>query len=174
MGRFAKFDPMSVKAAELPEKPLDPFRVIIPCGGQKVDHATLARHLYTGSYFTACLEFAKSIVRNERSILILSAKHGFIDLNELVEPYDVRFGEKGQASMDLLAEQARERGIDKLPVLALGGLRYVTNTAKVCPNCTALSDFMLDGTGIGLQIRWLKNNLGRAPAPFLETVKAGA
>lgn len=170
--RYTHFDPFSVPASDAPDKPLDPFRVIIPCGGRKEEKATLAKHLYTGSYFRSCYEYATSVVQNHKSVLILSAKHGLIDLFDWVEPYEMTFRMVGAVTVPQLKEQAKARGIEKMPTLVLGGQQYVDHAMRVFKNAIALTDTM-DVRGIGKQIQWLKNNKGRLPSEFAELARTG-
>ncbi|MBA8925921.1 hypothetical protein BC739_003120 [Kutzneria viridogrisea] len=69
---------------------------IVPCGGAKLDHAAPARDLYTGSAFRQVL----AAVRLEAEatalecavttrVMILSARYGLVDLDQVLSPYDV-------------------------------------------------------------------------------------
>jgi len=61
--------------------------VLISCGSEKLDRATPAADLYTGPLFRLQLELARQWVKDE-NIRILSAKHGVVELDQVVEPYD--------------------------------------------------------------------------------------
>ena len=65
---------------------------IIACSASKLDKAAPARDLYTGALFKASLAVAEAL--SDR-VVILSAKHGVLELDAVVEPYDVAL-----ASMD--------------------------------------------------------------------------
>lgn len=59
---------------------------LIGCGASKLDHAAAAHELYTSPYFAACKEWIR---RSCDRWAILSAKHGVLLPDELVEPYDL-------------------------------------------------------------------------------------
>jgi hypothetical protein len=78
--------------------------VIIPCGGAKLDKAAPARELYTGSMFRDQLATALTMTTPDR-IRILSAKHGLLELDQIVEPYDVKMGSGDDISVSSVAHQ---------------------------------------------------------------------
>lgn len=78
--------------------------VIIPCGGAKLEKPAPARHLYTGSMFRDQLATALTMTTAE-NIRILSAKHGLLELDEIVEPYDLKMGQKASIKSETLAAQ---------------------------------------------------------------------
>ena len=45
---------------------------------------------------------------SDENIRILSAKHGLIKLDTIVEPYDLKMGQKGSVTSETLAEQLAE------------------------------------------------------------------
>jgi hypothetical protein len=67
--------------------------VIIPCGAAKLDHAAPAAELYTGSMFADALRTARSMTADE-NIRILSAKHGLVRLDHVIEPYEMKMSNK--------------------------------------------------------------------------------
>jgi hypothetical protein len=81
--------------------------VIIPCGGAKLSEAAPAAELYIGSMFADTLRTARTMTSDE-NIRILSAKHGLIKLDEIIEPYDVKMGDAASVSMDELRSQITE------------------------------------------------------------------
>jgi len=103
-------------------------KVIVPCGGAKVDHATSARDLYTGSAFREVLAAAVKLV-GEGNVLILSALHGLLDLDEVVDPYDVKMGQadaidRRDGGLLDLAAQILNRGLDNADVHAMLPNKY--------------------------------------------------
>ena len=67
--------------------------VIIPCGGAKLDHAAPAAELYTGSMFQDALRTIRMVTADE-NIRILSAKHGLVRLDHVLEPYEMKMSDK--------------------------------------------------------------------------------
>ena len=112
--------------------PLKPELVVIPCGSRKLDRPARAADLYIGSYHRACRRAAEAL-RPDR-LLILSARYGLVDLDDVVEPYDTPHGTKDAVAARLVREQATLRGIVRLdPVVALGGARHVGLVHSVWP-----------------------------------------
>jgi len=81
---------------------------IIPCSAAKGQMMAHAEFLYESQNFQAQLECAKS---NCDEVLILSAKHGLLSLDEWVEPYDVKMGEGSpeEITWQEIAHQVRNR-----------------------------------------------------------------
>lgn len=106
------------------------MRVIIPCVFEKTDYKTKARNLYIGHYFETCMKYAANKT-NDKNIFILSAKHGLIALDDLIEPYDMKMGQIGSITDELLKEQAEGFGIIDKDVLAVGEEDYLEKLKKV-------------------------------------------
>lgn len=124
--------------------------VIVPCGKAKLADPAPALDLYTGQFFKACLGYARTLTTPDR-ILILSAKHGLVDLGTVVEPYEVEFP-KGIGKA-VVREQARRRGILGEHVVALGGRHYVSICRFTWPGC----EMPMEGLGgLGYMLSWLK------------------
>lgn len=88
---------------------------VIPCGAEKRPHAAAARELYVGQMFTNTLSAAMQRAANDgppARVLILSARHGLIDPDTIVEPYDQRIDAQGAIDAETVAEQAAAFGID--------------------------------------------------------------
>ena len=110
-----------------------PELVVIPCGSRKLDQPARAADLYIGSYHRACRRAADAL-RPDR-LLILSARYGLVDLDDVVEPYDTPHGATDAVTSQLILEQATLRGIARLdPVVALGGARHVRLIHSVWPH----------------------------------------
>ncbi len=60
--------------------------VLLSCGKKKVGHRTQAQSLYVGSLFAKSIAYARQL--NPDAIFILSAKHGVLELDDELEPYD--------------------------------------------------------------------------------------
>lgn len=76
---------------------------LIPCCGPKLDTAAAARDLYTSSTFRTQLDAA--LASGCDRVMIVSAKHGLLDLDEQCAPYDVRI-EQTTLTPESLAAQA--------------------------------------------------------------------
>lgn len=78
--------------------------IVIPCGGAKLETAAPAAELYTGSMFKDILRTARALTQEE-NIFILSAKHGLIALDKIVEPYNLKMGQAGSIDTNTLGDQ---------------------------------------------------------------------
>ena len=59
---------------------------LIACGSKKNKERTEAQHLYKGIFFEKSLELV--LLKKYDKIFILSAKHGLLELNDVIEPYN--------------------------------------------------------------------------------------
>lgn len=88
--------------------------VFIPCGAEKAASACAAADLYVGSMFRTQLAAAQAIIDSvdgHGDIYIVSAKHGIVALDTIVEPYDVKMGDAGSVTADTIAAQCTAHGI---------------------------------------------------------------
>ena len=70
---------------------MKPYRLaLLACSAKKLSHAAPARELYQGDTFKLALRVAERLADE---VLILSAKHGVVELGQLVEPYDVKLSD---------------------------------------------------------------------------------
>lgn len=132
-------DPEDCFAAEL---------IVIPCGARKLDRPARAADMYVGSYHRACRRAADAL-RPDR-LLILSARHGLLGLDDEIEPYDTPHGAADAVPARVVREQAVRLGIESLdPVVVLGGARHVALAKTVWPHART----PLSGTrGMGEQV----------------------
>lgn len=135
--------------APAPADPATPV-VIIACGGKKADRPVPAGELYTGSYHRSLRKAADALAASTGArILILSALHGLLTLDEVKDPYSKRMGRPGSITAGEVAGQAEQLGIRAAArVTVLGGRDYADMVSAVWPH--AVRPF--DGThGIGEQ-----------------------
>lgn len=63
--------------------------ILIACGKKKRREASKAKDLYQGSYFKKTLEYAYILSKKYKAdIYILSAKHGLLELDTIINPYN--------------------------------------------------------------------------------------
>ena len=87
-----------------------------------------------GPYQTICQHSARRLAPPER-ILILSAKHGLLPLDQVIKPYDLAFGQQGTICVEAVRGQAERRGLlEAEPVIAFGGTRYRTVIRAIWPH----------------------------------------
>jgi hypothetical protein len=122
----------------------------LPCSAAKleVDRPTPARHLYTGSFHVMCRRAAEKIAA-PAGVIVLSALHGLVGLDDELLPYEQRMDAPGHIGVEQLHAQAADLGILGVPdLIALGGRAYVDAVTAVRPDTLR----PLDGCrGIGEQ-----------------------
>ncbi|MFE8599822.1 DUF6884 domain-containing protein [Archangium violaceum] len=143
-------------------EPIKVARVaLVACGKTKRATAAPAGELYTGALVRMALEYAR---RTCEQVFILSAKHGVLALDTVVEPYDETL--VGRRKFERLAwgERVAARVQQLVPppadLLLLAGSMYLEALQKPL---LAADRYMystpLAGQGIGEQLAWLKEAL---------------
>lgn len=137
--------------------------VIIPCGAKKATTPRPASELYQGAYFRALREASLLLQADDRRIL--SGKHGLVQFDTVLAPYEQRIDRPGAVSLDVVREQARAlHG----PVLVLAGAAY----ARVIRRLWSSPVEPFVGTrGIGDQMRWLKTLIRLGHQATLEVLQ---
>ena len=157
---------------------------VIPCSGQKLDHAAPARDLYTGSMFRNTLaaaehEAAEAVAcgaATEVRILILSARYGLVELDTVIEPYEQRMDQPGAVTPETIAAQAEVLGIgwdDDIPCGEVYGLLPAAYDKALYAALTSLDVYPMNvyeaAPGIGYQRAVLAHI--RIPVPHIELPK---
>ncbi|MEU7031640.1 DUF6884 domain-containing protein [Streptomyces sp. NPDC046275] len=130
-----------------------PSVIIVSCGGRKstTEQPVPAGEMYCGSYHVALRRAADALTVHDRTarVLILSALHGFVALDDLIAPYDLRMGDDGSVTGEKLRQQAADLGILHATVTVLGPRAYVEACRTVWPK---LTDSLAGTRGIGEQL----------------------
>lgn len=140
----------TVRAAEAAAGGAPDRLVIVSCGGSKLNRPAPAGQIYVGSYHRACRRAANVLAGDDARVMILSAKYGLVDLDQVIEPYEQRAGRDGAITAFELRRQAGRLGLlSTREVTVLGGHAYVDLVSAVWPHARR----PLDGTrGIGEQL----------------------
>jgi hypothetical protein len=136
---------------------------LVACGKAKLDRAAPARELYVGSLFLQTSAWAEAVADEWA---ILSARHGLVLPDEVLEPYDLTLRQMDVADRVRWANVTRRQIVDRWGTQ----VRYVTTAPKLyrvaltglqvwCP-FDALPDARM-----GHQKRWLKQNTPRPGVP---------
>ena len=103
---------------------------IVPCAADKVSYAAPAEELYTSANFVHTLNAAKTeavdtekVTGVKTTVMILSAKHGLLPLDTVVEPYDTKMGQPGSIEVKSLAAQLVTSGATTVCALLPGTYR---------------------------------------------------
>src|SRR5271170_4194379 len=81
--------------------------VLVACGKRKGNSRAKARYLYQGELFQKSLAYAQSLERV--AIYILSAKHGLLDLDTEIDPYDQTLKKMKIAGVKVWAQHVLEQ-----------------------------------------------------------------
>lgn len=139
---------------------------VVPCGRNKLDRPAAARELYASSHFRFALRQVETAAHVEGGqVRILSALHGLVDPDTVLEPYDVTMISPNAISDHVLAVQLRDLALNTglkvevrafLPAVYLAALRFAAryadqeNLADV-----TVHDYYENAPGIGYQRRVL-------------------
>ncbi|MEU6290393.1 hypothetical protein K388_05834 [Streptomyces sp. KhCrAH-43] len=150
-----------------------PRVIIVSCGGRKstTEQPVPAGEMYCGSYHVALRRAADALVAQDRTarVLILSALHGFVALDQVIAPYDLRMGDEGSVTGEKLRQQAADLGVLHADVTVLGPRAYVEAARAVW---LRLTDVLAGARGIGEQLAKLADIY--APARRSQTPKSAA
>ena len=132
--------------------------VLISCVAKKKNIASLAKDLYVSPLFRGAYQYAKKIKADK--IFILSAKHGLLETDDIIEPYDETLNTKKKKEIQQWADgviaaldQKADLHNDKFTILA--GQRY----RKYLISHLRTYSIPLEGLSIGKQLSFYKENL---------------
>ena len=94
--------------------------VVVPCSAAKLWHAAPAGELYTGTFHKLARQAGAALVEQHGGqVVILSALHGLLQLDQVVEPYDLTMGQPGAVKVHVVALQLLQllRAQDRTPAV---------------------------------------------------------
>ncbi len=129
--------------------------VLISCVSQKLGQRAKAKDLYVSTLFKLNLRYAQKLAPDE--ILILSAKHGLLSLDQEIDPYEQTLKtipalEVKQWADQVLGQIRAKCSIDETAFIFLAGERYRKYLLPHLKNV----QIPLKGLGIGRQLQKLK------------------
>lgn len=141
---------------------------VVPCGAAKTTAPAPARDLYTGGQFRYVLDRVEREAAMDTAetgtatdVMILSALHGLLDLDDPTAPYDVTMRDPGSIPVERLAAQlaliARVRKVEVyafLPAAYHQRLRAaadILNADDSIPHTVLVHDVYEAAPGIGYQ-----------------------
>ena len=138
---------------------------LIACSARKLPQAAPAADLYTGQAFKLASQLAR--LRSTRWA-ILSAKHGLVEPDAVIEPYDLALRdaslEKRRAWGARVSAALHARGYRGERCVILAPRAYVVPILadRLGSNMFEHYDTPLRGLGIGQQLGWLTKELNQA------------
>ncbi|OHD67993.1 MAG: hypothetical protein A2W19_01325 [Spirochaetes bacterium RBG_16_49_21] len=129
--------------------------VLISCVSQKLPYRAKARDLYVSTLFKLNLKYANSLRPSE--IYILSAKHGLLELEREIEPYEqtlnnMRTAEIKEWANNVLQQIRSVASLEEAEFIFLAGDKYRKYLLPHIKN----AEIPLKGLRIGEQLQRLK------------------
>lgn len=116
-----------------PGEPGDPL-VIVPCGAAKAAFPRPAGAMYLSGYHRLARRAARALT-DDPNVRIVSALHGLLPLDQVIDPYDLRLGQPDSITAEQLEEQADHQGLLGHPdVVILAGRDYTRLALTVWPH----------------------------------------
>lgn len=148
---------------------------LVSCCGPKIDCIAPARELYRSTMFQKSARWAE---RNGDNWLVLSARHGLVRPEEMLEPYDQTLKAMTKAQRDAWASHvasqlrawAAGRNVTSLHVTLLAGPAYATWIPLALDLARVVQP--LEGMPIGYRLKWLTEQLADQ-RPLLVPTAAG-
>lgn len=126
--------------------------VVIPCGAQKLDEPAPAGELYTSQHFQLVLRAARRVAEEQAGrVLILSARHGLVDPDAVLAPYDVKMGDPETITPAAIAGQLRAIRPTTITTLLPRAYGQALDEAAELAGAGDLIDLYADAPGIGYQ-----------------------
>lgn len=138
---------------------------LVGCASQKLKRPAPARQLYVSPLFKKASAYAELTCDRW---YVLSAKHGLVHPDTVLEPYDIRLGTNHrttppihQWAAGVKAQLAEElAGLDNVKLVALAGEQYRTAVYFGAFEY----EIPMKGLGIGQQLGWLTERLAELQA----------
>jgi hypothetical protein len=129
--------------------------ILIACVKSKLGHPAQAKDLYISTLFKSNLAYAKSLKPD--AIYILSAKHGLLELDQVIAPYEMTLNkisesEKKTWAKQVLADLSCKADLQKDQFIFLAGINYRKYLVSTLKNV----DVPLEGLSFGQQLQELK------------------
>jgi len=128
--------------------------VLISCASKKRPYRCRAEELYTSPLFTKSIQYARKLKPDR--IFILSAKYGLLDLNAVIEPYDLTLSGMPVADVKAWADRvylqlAEQVDIEHSHFIFLAGARYRKYLMPLLASC----EVPMARLSIGKQLQFL-------------------
>jgi hypothetical protein len=129
--------------------------VLIACSKSKKIKSSPAKNLYTSTLFKYSFQYASLLQPDE--IFILSAKYGLLELDRIIDPYEITLGEfsvdkrKHWANI-VIAELAKVADLRFDNFILLAGINYCQYLLPYLENYSR----PMEGLSIGRQLQYLK------------------
>ena len=128
--------------------------VLISCVKSKRTSPCAAGEMYTSPLFRKMQAYAKGL--RPRQIFILSAKYGLLELERVIDPYELtlntmRSSARAAWAEDVLTDLREKTDLQKDHIVFLAGLRYRESLTAHVPHYSV----PMEGMSLGRQLKWL-------------------
>lgn len=134
---------------------------LISCVGKKRSEEAKAEGLYTSPLFT---KSRKYVEQRCDKWFILSAKHGLLETDDIIAPYEETLNTKSRDERQIWAHDVWERLQRRLRpsdhVVILAGQRYREYLVPLIAAYGCQVNVPMEGLGIGRQLQWLTRRIG--------------
>jgi hypothetical protein len=142
----------------------EPRRIaLVGCGASKASTRSWVRDLYTGTLVQRSIAYGE---RTCAATYILSALHGLVPLNTLLDPYNVTLKGQSQAARAAwaakVAAELRQREPPPAHVVLLAGRDYRGPLVPLLEAAGYTLEAPLESRRIGEAVAWLNQELGGA------------
>ena len=132
--------------------------ILIPCVSKKLEYKSKAEDLYISTLFRLSLDYAKKLKPDK--IFILSAKHGLVNLNDEIAPYNETLNDKSTSDIKVWAKKVvfeleKITDLENDIFIFLAGEKY---REYILPYIRYYK-IPLKGLKFGEQLKFLKNKL---------------
>jgi len=129
--------------------------VLISCGKKKLESRAKAADLYIGTLFRLSFQYAQRL--KPEAMFILSGKYGLLDLDDVIEPYDLYLSklstkEKKAWASRALVQMQEKSDLKNDHFVILAGQCYREHLIPHLGSC----EIPLEGLGFGEQLQHLK------------------
>ena len=129
--------------------------VLISCASKKLSHRARVGEMYTSTLFKLQLAYARKL--EPAAVYVLSAKHGLLDLDEQIDPYEMTLNTMSAREAKLWASEVLEQikqlsDLEGTTYVFLAGDRYRKHLVPAMESY----DVPLKGLRIGEQLQRLK------------------
>ena len=135
--------------------------VLVACAASKLDHPTPARDLYISTLFRASRAYAEAISKPNGAWFILSAKHGLLEPETVLAPYnqtlrDMSRSERERWGVGVAAALQARTDPTRDALVFLAGMMYRDQVATTLARAGYQIVTPLQGLRIGEQVHWLQ------------------
>jgi hypothetical protein len=133
---------------------------LVACAKSKRKGALPARELYSSELFKKAIRYSR---RNYDRWYILSAKHGLVEPETVLEPYDEALSRKSRLQQETWARSVFQQLLRVIPrsedcaLFFHAGIQYRKNLLETLSERGYRCEVPLEGLGIGEQLAWYKS-----------------